>query len=174
MASYFTRGSGHDTHARYSERPADYKATVDRLAKKYQTAKQFVPQPVIDRRPDATIGFIAYGTTDVALEESRYQLRNEHGVETSYFRLRALPFTDELQGVRRSARPRLRRRAESRRADGRPAPPGSRAMTSTSCAKYCTTPVCPCDARLDHRLGAADGKTTGTRVVTNRPAAPKR
>ena len=97
MASYFTRGSGHDTHARYSEKPADYKATVDRLAKKYETAKQFVPQPVIDRRPNATIGFIAYGTTDVALEESRYQLRNEHGVDTSYLRLRALPFTDDVK-----------------------------------------------------------------------------
>jgi len=97
MASYFTRGSGHDTHARYSEKPADYKATVDRLAKKFQTAKQFVPQPVIDRRPNAKIGFIAYGTTDVALEESRYQLRNEHGVETSYLRLRALPFTDDVK-----------------------------------------------------------------------------
>jgi len=97
MASYFTRGSGHDTHARYSEKPADYKATVDRLAKKFQTAKQFVPQPVIDRRPNAKIGFIAYGTTDVALEESRYQLRTEHGVETSYLRLRALPFTDDVK-----------------------------------------------------------------------------
>jgi 2-oxoglutarate ferredoxin oxidoreductase subunit alpha len=97
MASYFTRGSGHDTHARYSEKPADYKATVDRLAKKFQTAKQFVPQAVIDRRPNTKIGFIAYGTTDVALEESRYQLRHEHGVETSYLRLRALPFTDDVK-----------------------------------------------------------------------------
>jgi 2-oxoglutarate ferredoxin oxidoreductase subunit alpha len=97
MASYFTRGSGHDTHARYSEKPADYKATVDRLAKKHETAKQFVPQPVIDRRAKAKIGFIAYGTTDVALEEARYQLRNEHGVETSYLRLRALPLTADVK-----------------------------------------------------------------------------
>lgn len=97
MASYFTRGSGHDAQARYSEKPGDYKATVDRLAKKHQTAKQFVPKPVIDRRPGATIGFIAFGTTDPALEESRDQLRREHGVETSYLRLRALPFTEEVK-----------------------------------------------------------------------------
>jgi len=97
MASYFTRGSGHDTHARYSEKPSDYKATVDRLAKKHQTAKQFVPQPVIDRRPGAKVGFIAYGTTDVALEEARHQLRSEHGVETSYLRLRALPLTADVK-----------------------------------------------------------------------------
>jgi len=97
FASYFTRGSGHDSQARYSERPQDYKDTVDRLAKKYETAKLFVPRPAVDHRENAKIGFIAYGTTTWALEESRDQLRREHGVETSYFRLRALPFTDELK-----------------------------------------------------------------------------
>jgi 2-oxoglutarate ferredoxin oxidoreductase subunit alpha len=97
FASYFTRGSGHDAMARYSERPADYKATVDRLQKKYETAKLFVPRPVIDTRDGAKIGFIAFGTTHWSLEESRDQLRRENGVETSYFRLRALPFTDELK-----------------------------------------------------------------------------
>src|SRR5688572_24213120 len=51
MASYFTRGSGHDSQARYSEKPEDYKATVDRLAKKLETAKSKVPQPVTDVRP---------------------------------------------------------------------------------------------------------------------------
>ena len=97
FASYFTRGSGHDAQARYSEKPGDYKATVDRLAKKFETAKKFVPQPAIDRKRGAKIGFIAYGTTDFPLEESRHQLRTEAGVETSYFRLRALPFTDDLK-----------------------------------------------------------------------------
>jgi 2-oxoglutarate/2-oxoacid ferredoxin oxidoreductase subunit alpha len=95
--SYFTRGSGHDAMARYSERPEDYKATVDRLAKKYETAKQYVPKPVIDIRRGATIGFIAYGTTDFPLQESRHQLRSEKNVETSYLRLRALPFTDDVK-----------------------------------------------------------------------------
>jgi 2-oxoglutarate/2-oxoacid ferredoxin oxidoreductase subunit alpha len=97
FASYFTRGSGHDAQARYSERPQDYKDTVDRLAKKYETAKLFVPQPEVDQREGAKIGFLAYGTTHWALEESRDQLRREKGVETSYFRLRALPFTEELK-----------------------------------------------------------------------------
>ena len=97
MASYFTRGSGHDAMARYSEKPQDYKATVDRLAKKYDTAKHFVPRPVVDVRPNAKIGLIAFGTTDFALEEARHQLRTERGVETSYFRLRAVPFNEELK-----------------------------------------------------------------------------
>src|SRR6185436_12427093 len=52
--------------------------------------------PVIDIRDGAKIGFLAYGTTTWALEESRDQLRRERGVETSYFRLRALPFTQAL------------------------------------------------------------------------------
>ena len=95
--SYFTRGSGHDAMARYSERPEDYKATVDRLAKKYETARKFVPKPVVDVRRGAKIGFIAYGTTDFPLQESRHQLRSERNVETSYLRLRALPFTDDLK-----------------------------------------------------------------------------
>ena len=97
FASYFTRGSGHDAQARYSERPQDYKDTVDRLAKKYETAKLFVPPPIVDRREGAKIGFIAFGTTHWALEESRDQLRREKGVETSYLRLRALPFTDDVK-----------------------------------------------------------------------------
>jgi 2-oxoglutarate ferredoxin oxidoreductase subunit alpha len=95
--SYFTRGSGHDAFARYSERPEDYKATVDRLAKKFETAKKYVPVPVVDLKPGAKIGFIAYGTTDFPLQESRHQLESERDVKTSYLRLRALPFTDELK-----------------------------------------------------------------------------
>ncbi|MBK5258071.1 MAG: 2-oxoacid:acceptor oxidoreductase subunit alpha [Thermoanaerobaculia bacterium] len=97
FASYFTRGSGHDTQARYSEKPEDYKALVDRLKKKYETAKQYVPKPAVDIRDGAKIGFIAYGTTDFALEEARHQLLSERSIETSYFRLRALPFTEELR-----------------------------------------------------------------------------
>ena len=95
--SYFTRGSGHDAFARYSERPEDYKATVDRLAKKFDTARKFVPAPIVDLKPGAKIGFIAYGTTDFPLQESRHQLESERDVKTGYLRLRALPFTEELK-----------------------------------------------------------------------------
>jgi 2-oxoglutarate ferredoxin oxidoreductase subunit alpha len=96
-AAYFTRGSGHDAMARYSERPEDYMNNLDRLAKKFETAKQFVPAAVIDDRDGARIGFIAYGTTDFPLQESRHQLREEKGVETSYLRLRALPLNDDVR-----------------------------------------------------------------------------
>jgi 2-oxoglutarate ferredoxin oxidoreductase subunit alpha len=96
MASYFTRGSGHDAQARYSERAEDYKATVDRLAKKYETAKQYVPKPVIEKT-GSKVGFIAFGTTDFALQECRDQLRREQRFETDYLRLRALPFTEDVR-----------------------------------------------------------------------------
>jgi 2-oxoglutarate ferredoxin oxidoreductase subunit alpha len=95
--AFFTRGSGHDAMARYSERPEDYKAAVDRLSKKYETARTYVPRPVIDVRPGARIGFIAYGTTDFPLQESRHQLKSERDLETSYLRLRALPFTEDVK-----------------------------------------------------------------------------
>jgi 2-oxoglutarate/2-oxoacid ferredoxin oxidoreductase subunit alpha len=96
LPSYFTRGSGHNAKGQYSERPDDYVNNMDRLARKFETARQHVPRPVIDQNPKAKIGFIAFGTSQYATEESRDQLREETKVETSYFRLRAYPFTEEL------------------------------------------------------------------------------
>lgn len=97
LAAYFTRGSGHNEKAGYSEKPEDYKNLMDRLARKHETAKRFVPQPAVDINPKAKVGIIAYGTTHWAIHESRDQLRQEKGIETSYLRLRALPFTQEVQ-----------------------------------------------------------------------------
>jgi 2-oxoglutarate ferredoxin oxidoreductase subunit alpha len=96
MPAYFARGSGHNAKGQYSERPDDYVDNMDRLARKFETARQHVPKAVVDSNPKAKIGFIAYGTSDYATEESRDQLREETGVDTSYFRLRAYPFTDDL------------------------------------------------------------------------------
>jgi 2-oxoglutarate ferredoxin oxidoreductase subunit alpha len=93
---YFTRGSGHNAKGQYSERPDDYVENMDRLNRKFETARKYVPKPVIESNPKAKIGFIAYGTSEYATQESRDQLREETSVETSYFRLRAYPFTEEL------------------------------------------------------------------------------
>jgi len=97
MPSYFTRGSGHNAKGQYSERPDDYVENMDRLNRKFATARTHVPKPVVDQNAKATIGFIAYGTSEYATQESRDQLRDETKVETSYFRLRAYPFTPELE-----------------------------------------------------------------------------
>jgi 2-oxoglutarate ferredoxin oxidoreductase subunit alpha len=96
MPAYFTRGSGHNAKAQYSERPDDYVDNVDRLNRKFETARKYVPGPVVDRKNDARIGIIGYGTSHWAIGESRDQLREEMNIESSYFRLRAYPFTDDL------------------------------------------------------------------------------
>jgi 2-oxoglutarate/2-oxoacid ferredoxin oxidoreductase subunit alpha len=96
MPPFFTRGSGHNTKAQYSERPDDYVENVDRLARKFETARKHVPRPVVDIVGDAKIGIIGYGTSHWAITESRDQLREETSVKTSYLRVRAYPFTEEV------------------------------------------------------------------------------
>src|ERR1043166_1044089 len=92
MPSYFTRGSGHNAKAQYSERPDDYVDNMDRLARKFETSRRFVPQPEIENVKGAKIGIIAYGTSHWAITESRDQLREETDVKTSYYRMRGFPF----------------------------------------------------------------------------------
>jgi 2-oxoglutarate ferredoxin oxidoreductase subunit alpha len=94
-AAYFTRGSGHNEKALYSERPDDYQNNMDRLAKKFETARSHVPKPDVDTGK-SKIGIIAYGTSHWAIVESRDQLRKEYKLETDYLRLKAYPFTREV------------------------------------------------------------------------------
>jgi 2-oxoglutarate/2-oxoacid ferredoxin oxidoreductase subunit alpha len=96
MPAYFTRGSGHNERGQYSERPDDYQNNVDRLARKFETAKQYVPKPVVDDA-GGEVGLIGYGTSHWAIEESRDQLSREAGLTTSYLRVRAYPFTQEVE-----------------------------------------------------------------------------
>jgi len=96
LPAYFTRESGHNAKGQYSERPDDYVENMDRLARKFDTARARVPRPAIDLNPKAKIGIIAFGTSEYATQESRDQLREETKVETSYFRLRGYPFNAEL------------------------------------------------------------------------------
>jgi 2-oxoglutarate ferredoxin oxidoreductase subunit alpha len=95
-AAYFTRGSGHNDKAQYSERPDDYVNNVDRLARKFETARAFVPAPRLEIGGTSKIGVIAYGTTHWAMTEAHDQLRQEYGVETDYLRVRAYPFSQEV------------------------------------------------------------------------------
>ena len=76
MPAYFTRGTGHNEKALYSERPDDFVHNLDRLTRKFDTARQHVPAPVADG-PGTRVGIIAYGTTHWAIEESRDQLVRE-------------------------------------------------------------------------------------------------
>jgi 2-oxoglutarate ferredoxin oxidoreductase subunit alpha len=95
-AAYFTRGSGHNEKSSYSERPDDYENNMERLNRKFENARAFVPRPEIFKGTNAKIGIIAYGTSHWGVSESRDQLKNEYGIETDYLRLRAYPFTREV------------------------------------------------------------------------------
>jgi 2-oxoglutarate ferredoxin oxidoreductase subunit alpha len=95
--AFFTRGSGHNELAQYTERPDDYVTNLDRLARKFETARTLVPPPVAQETPGAAAGVIAYGSSHWAVEESRDQLREEAGLQTSYLRLRAYPFTPAVE-----------------------------------------------------------------------------
>ncbi len=95
-AAYFTRGSGHSDEAEYTERPDEYQEVMDRLARKFETARKLVPAPVIVRNGASKIGFLAYGSTDFALRESLDQIEKEHGLKVDYLRIRAYPFAHEI------------------------------------------------------------------------------
>jgi 2-oxoglutarate ferredoxin oxidoreductase subunit alpha len=99
-AAYFARGSGHNEKAQYSERADDFEKNMERLNRKFETARSFVPRPEITEGDAAKgpvkIGIIGYGTSHWGITESRDQLREEYGIETDYLRLRAYPFTREV------------------------------------------------------------------------------
>jgi 2-oxoglutarate ferredoxin oxidoreductase subunit alpha len=104
-AGYFTRGSGHNAKAKYSERPDDYVSNLERLARKFETARNRVPAPEVREAKNASVGIIAYGTSHWAVVESLDQLKQEYKIDASYLRLRAYPFPEQVRDfVRRHER----------------------------------------------------------------------
>lgn len=104
LAGYFTRGTGHDDRARYSERPEDWEQNLARLGRKMETARNLLPAPECEEVSDTEIGIIAFGSTDPAVQEGRARLE-EMEITTSYLRLRAVPFSDEvLEFIRKHER----------------------------------------------------------------------
>jgi 2-oxoglutarate ferredoxin oxidoreductase subunit alpha len=95
-AAYFTRGSGHNENAGYTEKPDEYVAVMERLARKFETAAKLVPVPVVERTTGSRIGVVAYGTSHFAIVESLDQLKKEHDLDVDYLRVRAYPFTDAV------------------------------------------------------------------------------
>ncbi len=96
-AAYFTRGSGHDSDARYSEDEKDYKETLDRLRKKFETARKYVPKPIVEVQDGIKTGIICFGSSYEPVREARDRLRAS-GLKTNHLLLRALPLTDEIKG----------------------------------------------------------------------------
>jgi len=94
-AGYFTRGSGHDESARYTESADAYARNMDRLLHKLETARRELPAPVSDETAGSPAGVIAFGSTHAAVMEAR-QVLAEAGKPVDYLRLRALPLSDEV------------------------------------------------------------------------------
>jgi 2-oxoglutarate ferredoxin oxidoreductase subunit alpha len=95
-AAYFTRGSGHNDAAGYTEKPDEYQAVMERLSRKFENARKLVPAPVAMKSGTSRVGFLAFGTTDFALRESLDQIKKEHGKDVDYMRIRAYPFAHEI------------------------------------------------------------------------------
>jgi 2-oxoglutarate/2-oxoacid ferredoxin oxidoreductase subunit alpha len=95
-APYFTRGTGHDEYGNYSEEPDVWQRILDRIKVKIESSKEALPKPVFRKLPGASIGLIAMGSTEPAVMEAQDKL-NAMGITTDFMRVRALPFSSEVQ-----------------------------------------------------------------------------
>jgi 2-oxoglutarate ferredoxin oxidoreductase subunit alpha len=94
--AYFTRGSGHNMYGAYTEDANEYQEVVDRLRRKWETAKTYVPKPVVQYSDKNRIGILTVGSCHDAVVEARHRL-SEKGIGVNYMRVTAFPFTDEVQ-----------------------------------------------------------------------------
>jgi 2-oxoglutarate ferredoxin oxidoreductase subunit alpha len=94
--AYFTRGSSHDAYARYSEEGSDYTGVMQRLLRKFETAKTLVPAPVLrSAREKTRTGAIYFGSTSVAMDEALASLEKQ-GLHIDTLRIRAFPFAEDV------------------------------------------------------------------------------
>ncbi len=82
-AAYFARGTGHDENARYTEDSEVWYDLLERLKAKFDTARQYVPEPVIENMEGAQVGIIAFGSTDPPSKKPAHQLR-EAGIANRF------------------------------------------------------------------------------------------
>jgi 2-oxoglutarate ferredoxin oxidoreductase subunit alpha len=94
-AAYFTRGSGHTQYGTYTEDSTEYQIVLDRLVRKWETAKRLVPRAVIDATAGSDIGLVSIGSCDGAIHEA-IDLLKAQGVRVSYMRVRAFPFSEDV------------------------------------------------------------------------------
>ncbi len=95
-AAYFTRGTGHNEAATYSERSDDWMKNLERLRHKFETMRDLLPHPIVDHDPSKKIGILSFGSNDSAIIEAR-DLMAANGVQTNYMRVRAVPFAHNVR-----------------------------------------------------------------------------
>jgi len=94
--AYFTRGSGHNMYGAYTEDAGEYQQVVDRLRLKWETAKQYVPTPVVEYSEKNQVGIITVGSCDEPVREAIDHMNSE-GLGVNYLRVKAFPFNGEVQ-----------------------------------------------------------------------------
>ena len=94
--AYFTRGSGHTQYGGYTEDSTEYQIVLDRLRRKFDTAKTLVPKAVFDGRNSQTLGLVSLGSCDGAVREALDSLRRR-GIQLDYMRVRGFPFGEEVE-----------------------------------------------------------------------------
>ncbi len=93
QAAYFTRGTAHTETSAYSEDHDNFRELLMRLKRKFENLRTHLPKPIVDKNSKAQIGLIAFGSSEAAIAETRSLLKTE----TSYMRIRSLPFQDEVR-----------------------------------------------------------------------------
>jgi 2-oxoglutarate ferredoxin oxidoreductase subunit alpha len=94
--AYFARGSGHSQYGAYTEDSTEYQLVLDRLLKKWDTAKRLVPRAIIDATAGADIGIVSIGSCDSAIHEALAILKGR-GVGVDYMRVRSFPFSEDVE-----------------------------------------------------------------------------
>jgi len=96
LSAYFTRGTGHDEYAKYTEDAGAYMRNMERLKMKHYNAASYMPKPALHAVKGATVGILAYGSTESAVLEAQYHLSKDDGINADFLRIRAIPFTEEV------------------------------------------------------------------------------
>jgi 2-oxoglutarate/2-oxoacid ferredoxin oxidoreductase subunit alpha len=94
--AWFARGSGHSQYGTYTEDSAEYQIVLDRLLRKWSTAKRLVPRAIIDATAGSDIGIVSLGSCDSAIREALALLK-ARGVGVNYMRVRAFPFSEDVE-----------------------------------------------------------------------------
>ena len=95
-AAYFTRGTGHDDMAHYSEAPDTWERNHLRIKQKIIGSKEKLPKPILNTKNGSEVGIISYGSNDDAILEC-CELLARNGFNSEYLRIRAIPLCDQVE-----------------------------------------------------------------------------
>jgi 2-oxoglutarate ferredoxin oxidoreductase subunit alpha len=94
--AYFTRGSGHTQFGGYTEDSTEYQIVLDRLKRKFDTARTLVPKAAFRGQNEHDVGLVSIGSCDGAINEA-LDLLKRRGIQVDYMRVRAFPFGKEVE-----------------------------------------------------------------------------